>query len=159
MTELYLTSKDAADNSRCGANIYQVQDCTTCEPWTPPMEGRGKQRRYNPRQFLALLIHTRLMRLGLSIPVAGRLVTRITEELAINRDAGSVVIECHENGYNAFYAVDRGDLSFERSDASRAAGASALRVTLDIAALWDTVNLAFSTYGRAVDCDAESDRS
>jgi hypothetical protein len=150
MQELHINSKEAAEHSRCGANIYQVQADPSCATFLPPIVGVGKMRPYNRHQYLALVIHTKLMRLGLSIPAAGKLVTRITEELFLHPDAGAVVIECHENGFNAFYAVERDDLSFERSDASRAAGPSALRVTLDIAGMWDGVNHVFATYGRRI---------
>jgi len=151
-----ISSKLAAELSRCGANIYGVQADPACQPFLPPLEGVGKQRHYTPRQYLALLIQTRVMRLGLSIPAAGRLTTRILEEVAINPAAGAVVIECHENGFNAFYAVGRNDLSFPRRDAALAAGPSMLRVTLDMAGLWRAVDAVFTVHGRAVEADADA---
>lgn len=153
MTELYIVSKFAAEATRCGASIHQVHAEPTCQRFTPPLEGLGKTRRYGKYHLLALMIHTRLTGLGMSIPAAGRIVGRMMEEIAFNRNAGAIVIECHENGANVFYAVDRDDLTFERSDASRAAGQSYVRLTIDLVACRALVDAAFALYGRPVDAD------
>ena len=153
MPELYMTSKDVAEATRCGASIYQIQSEASCRTFTPTLEGIGKSRRYGKHNVAFLMIHKKLTQLGMSIPAAGRIVSRIAEEVAFNRDAGSIVIECHENGANAFYAVDHNNLTFERSDASRAAGQAYMRLTIDLVACRASVDTAFALYGRPVGAD------
>ena len=149
MTAPYLPGNIAGTESGHGDNITHVHHNIACASWVPPMEGQGKARRYTPRQFLLLLIHSDLMRWGLSLPFAGRLVTRIAETMLFSPDAGELVIEFRVNRASFFYGVERGDLAFDRGDAAHVAGPARFRVTFDLAVYWDAVNTAFATYGQA----------
>lgn len=153
MTESYLTSKDAAEASRCGPNIYTVHDDVQCKAWLPEMEGRGKPRHYSPNHLLLLMLHTDLTRWHLSVPAAGKLVNRIAESLFFKRNADELVIEFHRNGASFFYAGERRFAGQVREDAADAAGPARFRVTFDLTAYWKEVNSAFATYGRSAGAD------
>lgn len=150
MPDFYLTSKDAAEATRCGPNVYTVHDDAQCRAWLPEMEGRGKPRRYNPNQLLLLMLHSDLTRWGLSVPFAGKIVNRIAESLFFNRNADELVIEFHRNGASFFYAGERQFAGQVREDAADAAGPARFRVTFDLTAYWKEVNAAFAACGRPV---------
>lgn len=149
----YLNGKDAADVTNCGANLYTIQDDAQCKAWLPPMEGRGKSRRYNRNQTMLLMLHSDLTRSSLSIPAAGKLVNRIAEQLFFNPDAEELVIEFRRNGASFFYAGARGHAADEPNDAAYMAGPARFRVTFDLANYREAVNTAFALYGRPVGGD------
>lgn len=150
LTDPYVASKDAAEVSRCGANIYTIQDDEQCKAWLPSMEGRGRPRRYNRNQLMLLMLHSDLTRWQLSLPAAGKLVNRIAEQLLFNRDADELVIEFRRNGASFFYAGVSGHAADEPNDAAYMAGPVRFRVTFNLANYREAVTTAFMLYGRPV---------
>lgn len=156
MLNTYVRSKDAAEVSRAGMNLYSVQDDAACESWLPHKRGRGKSRTYSRNHLLLLTMHTSLVKFGMSIPFAGKLVERIAETLFFAPAADELVIEYHLIGASFFYGTARGDLAFERADAARLAGPALFRVALNLSEYRRAVDNGFALYGRPIgDDDAE----
>jgi hypothetical protein len=121
--------------------LYEVFNTPECQPWLPPKKGIGEGRAFNPRQTLLTMMHSDFTRWGLSVPFAGRLVTRIAEVLFEHPDADVLTISFHENGAS-FFAADQGhdDLPSE----GNGAGHVRFRVQMHLSAYREAINSALS---------------
>lgn len=108
-----------------------------CTEWIAEPRGNGVPRIWNGWQVFLLCIHADLVRFGMPIPRAGKLVGRIAETLAFNPDAEKLFIEFRTNGASFF------TVGGEPNDAAHAAGKVRFTMTLELA-----------TYRRAVEAAA-----
>ena len=123
-----LTTLAVADLCRRDkTRLYEVFNTPECQSWLPAKMGIGEGRAFNSRQVMLTMIHADLVRWGLSVPFAGRVVTRIAEELFQAPEADDVTVSFHENGAS-FVAAGQEHLYLP------CAGALRFRLTLDLAA-------------------------
>ena len=99
-----------------------------CSDWTPEPRGYGVPRLWNGRQTMLLALHADLVRFGMPIPRAGKLVARIAEALAFNAEAEKLFIEFRTNGASFF------TFGGEPNDAALAAGKVRFTMILELAA-------------------------
>jgi hypothetical protein len=124
---LMTTSFVAAQAKRDKTRIYEVFNTPECQPFLPPRTGIGESRRFNRDQAILLMLHSDFARWGLSVPFAGKLVSRVGEALADHPVAGELTIAFHDNGAS-FYLPDT-----EERSAEQLCGRVCFRVTIDLA--------------------------
>lgn len=139
LAEIEMSSREAGEIAR-----LQVTDVNQtfpteagCSDWIPDPRGYGVPRIWNGCQVMLLAIHADLVRFGMPIPRAGKVVGRIAETLAFNPDAEKLFIEFRTNGASFF------TVGGEPNDAAHAAGKVRFTMTLELA-----------TYRRAVEAAA-----
>lgn len=126
-----LTRQDMTDVHK----TYPVE--AGCSDWIAEPRGNGISRIWNGRQVMLLAIHADLVRFGMPLPRAGKLVGRMAETLAFNPDAKKLFIEFRTNGASFF------TVGGEPNDAAHAAGKVRFTMILELA-----------TYRRAVEAAA-----
>ena len=140
--ELLTTTAVAALCRRDKTQIYEVFDTPPCQCWLPEKAPIGEPRRFNERQALLMMLLSDLSRWGLSIPFAGRVVTRIAETLCEYPDAEVFTISFRENGASFFIAADNRDADLASEDSR--AGPVRFRVVFELSTYRDAISAALS---------------
>jgi len=101
MTTTFVSELARRDKTR----IYEVLNTPECQPFLPARAGIGESRRFNPDQAMLVMLHSDLVRWGLSTPFAGRLVSQIAETVAKAEDGRRldfITIAFYANGASYF---------------------------------------------------------
>ena len=140
--QISLTTLAVADLCRRDkTRLYEVFNTPECQPWLPGKKGIGEGRSFTAEQALLTMIHADLTRWGLSVPFAGRIVTRIAETLFEQPNAATLTISFHENGAS-FFTADRGYADLLND--SNGAGRARFGVQIELTAYHAAINAALS---------------
>lgn len=138
-----LTTAAVAELCRCDkTQLYEVFDTPQCQAWLPPKASIGEPRRFNRRQALLIMLQRDLSRWGLTIPFAGRVVTRIAEALFEYPDADVFTISFRENGASFFVAADNRDADLASEDSF--AGPVRFRVVFELSTYREAITTALT---------------
>lgn len=147
MRDLMLTTGSLAELMRMPLEpVHQMLPKPELQSILPPPAYNGKPRRFNARQTLLMVMVGDLVRWGVKVPLAGKLVTRLAETLLADPAADTAHIVFHANGAS-FFTTD------EEPDHAPMTGAERFRLTFNLEAYRAVVDQAMVDRARATGAD------